>query len=143
MQTYLQCTTTAGGDQDCLHRITHCNGKSYIFCSCHARPREQTTPQKHISWFNNRQVKQITYGDLYIHYALLFSDSSQLCIYMTSLHILALNAWKCYQDYFQSTPIHSYPSMSSIVYYYTKVLLSRNYFHWSFIEKEQNYIRSP
>ena len=28
------------------------------------------------------------------------------------------------------------------MYYYTKVLLSRNYFHWSFIEKEQYYIRS-
>ena len=25
--------------------------------------------------------------------------------------------------------------MSSLVYYYTKVLLSRNYFHWSFIER--------
>ena len=100
-------------------------------------------PKKHISWFNNRQVTQITYADLYKHNTLLFSDSSQLCIYMTSSHILAPNVWKCYWDYFQSTPINSYPSTSSIVYYYTKVLLSRNYCHWSFIEKEQNYIRSP
>ena len=109
----------------------------------HARPREQTTPQKHISWFNNRQVTQITYAALYKHLALLFTDSSWLCIYMTSPHILAPNVWKCYQDYFQSTPIHSYPSMSSLLYYCTKVLLSRNYFHWLFIEKEQNYVRSP
>ena len=109
----------------------------------YARPREQTIPMKHISWFNNRQVTQITYAALYKHLALLFSDSSQLCIYMTSPHILPPNVWKCHQHYFQSTSIHSYPSMSSTVYYYTKVLPSRNYFHWSFIKKEQNYIRSP
>ena len=108
----------------------------------HAKTREQTTPQKHIPWFN-RQVMQINYAALYKHLALLFSDSSQLCIYMTSPHILAPNVWKCYQDYFQSTPIHSYPSMSSIVCYYTKILLSRNHFHCSFIEKEHTYIRSP
>ena len=54
---------------------------------------------------------------------------------MTPSHTLAPNVWKYYQDYFQSRPIHSYPSTSSLVYYYTKVLLSRNYFHWSFIEK--------
>ena len=101
----------------------------------HTRPTEQTTPQKHISWINNRHVTQITYAALYKHLELLFRDSLQLCIYMTSSHILAPNVWKCYQEYFQSRPIHSYPSMSSLVYYYTKVVLSRNYFHWSFIEK--------
>ena len=93
--------------------------------------------------WSNRQVMHITYTALYKHLALLFSNSSQLCIYMTSPHILAPNICKCYQDYFQSTPVHSYPSTSSMVYYYTKVLLSKNYFHWSFIEKEHNYIRSP
>ena len=129
--------------------VTHCNRKSYIFWSCLQNTsimqdhETRQTPQKHIWWFNNRQVTQITHAAPYKHLALLFSDSSQLCIYMTSPHILAPTVWICYQDYFQSTPIHSYPSTSSLVYYYTKVLLSRNYFHWSFIEKEQNYIRSP
>ena len=123
------------------------NRKSYIFCSYLQntfiiQDQECRQTPKHSSQFN-RQVMQTTRAALYKHLALLFSDSSQLCIYMTSPHILAPNVCKCCQDYFQSTPIHSYPSMSSIVYYYTKVLLSRNYFHWSFTEKEHNYIRSP
>ena len=63
-----------------------------------------------------------------------FSHCLQLCIYMTSSHILVPNVWKYYQDYFQSRPIHSYHSTSSPVYYYTKVLLSRNHFHWSFVQ---------
>ena len=49
---------------------------------------------------------------------LLFNDSLWLCI-------LPPNAWKCYHYYFPSRPIHSYPSMTSLVYYYPKVLLSR------------------
>ena len=105
------------------------------------KTKRTDNPHKHSSGFN-RQVTQITYAALYKHLALLFNDSSQLCIYMTSPHILAPNVCKYYQDYFQSRPIHSYPSMSSIVYYNTKVLCSRNYFHWSFTEKEHNYIRS-
>ena len=48
--------------------------QSNLVCSSHATPGEQTTPQKHTSSFNNRQVMQITYADLYKHYALLFSD---------------------------------------------------------------------
>ena len=101
----------------------------------HARPREQTTPpQKDISWINNREVTQITYAALYKHLA-LFIDCLQLCICMTSSHILAPNVYKCYQDYFQTRSIHSYPSTSSLVYYYAKVLLSTNYLHWSFIVK--------
>ena len=46
---------------------------------------------------NNRQVAQITYAALYKH-----------------------------EDYFQSRPIYSYPSTSNLMYYNTKVLLSRN-----------------
>ena len=114
--------------------------KTHLSCKTQTADKPH---QKHISWFNNRQVTQITYTTLYKYLALLFSDPSQLCIYMTSSHILVPNVWKSYQDYFQSRPIHSYPSMNSLVCYYTKVLLPRNYFHWSFIEKEQNYVRSP
>ena len=116
------------------------NSKSPIFCSCLQNTsimedqESIQTPLEHISWFN-RQVIQITYGALYKHLALLFIDSSQLCIYMTTPHILAPNVWKCCQDYFQSMLIQSDPSTSSIVYYYTKVMLSKNYFHWSIREK--------
>ena len=105
--------------------------KTHLSCK---PKRADKSPQKHIYWFN-RQLMQITHAALYKHLAQLISDSSQLCIYMTSPHILAPNVWKCYQDYFQSTTIHSYPSTSSIVYYYTKVLLWRNYFHWSVYRK--------
>ena len=70
-------------------------------------------------------MTQITNTALYKHLELLCNDSLQLCIYMTSSHILPPNAWKCYQDYFPSKPINSYPSMSSLVYYYTNILLFR------------------
>ena len=80
-------------------------------------------PPKYIAWINNSNVTQITYTALYKHWELLANDSLQLCIYMTTSHILPANAWKCYQHYFQSRPIHSYPSMTSLVYY--------NYFHCS------------
>ena len=73
----------------------------------------QTTPQKYIAWINNSNVAQITYTALYKHLELLCSDSLQLCIYMTTSHILPPNAWKCYQHYFPSTPIHLCPSMTS------------------------------
>ena len=63
----------------------------------HVRPTEETTPQKHRSWMNNRQVTQITYAALYKH-----------------------------EDYFQCRPIYSYPSTTNLMYYNTKVLLSRN-----------------
>ena len=48
----------------------------------------------------------------------------------TSSHILAPHVCKCYKDFFHSTPIHSYPSTCSLLYDYTKVLLSRYYFHF-------------
>ena len=123
------------------------NRKYYIFGSCLQNTsimqyQESRQPPEYTAFFK-RQVTQITNTALYKHLALLFSDSSQLCSYMTTPHILAPNICKCYQDYFQSTPVHSYLSMSSIVYYYTKVLLAKNYFHQSFIEKEHNYIRLP
>ena len=99
-------------------------------------PQSRQPPQTHLSWINNRQVTQVAYATLYKHLPLLFSDCLQLCIYIISSHILAPNVCKCYQDYFQSRPIHSYPSMSSLVYYYTKILLLRNYFYcWSIIEQ--------
>ena len=136
-----QVNLTCGRMQTCpIGNLTYFALAYKTHLSC--KTKRTNTPQKHRSRFN-RQVMQITYAALYGHLALLFSDSSQLCIYMTSIHILTPNVCKSYQDYFQSTPIDSYPSMSSIVYYYTKVLLSRNYFYWSFTEKEHNYIRSP
>ena len=45
-------------------------------------------PPEYIPWINNSQVTQITYTALYRHLELLCSDSLQLCIYMTSSHIL-------------------------------------------------------
>ena len=39
------------------------------------------------------------------------------------------NVEKCYTDYFLSRPIYSYPSTVNLMYYYTKVLLLRNYFY--------------
>ena len=89
--------------------------QSYLVCSCHATPREQTNPpgNTHHGSTTGKWCKS-PMQNLYKHYALLFSDSPQLCIYMTSPCILAPNVWKCYQDYFQSTPIHSYPSTSSL-----------------------------
>ena len=50
-----------------------------------------------------------------------FSYCLQLCIYITSSYILPPNVCKCYKDYFDSRPIHSYPSTSSLLHYYTKV----------------------
>ena len=112
--------------------------KTHLSCKT---KRADNPPETHI------MVQQASAANhLYIpirHLPLLSSDSSQLCIYMTSPHILAPNICKCHQDYFQSTPVHTYPSTSSIVYYYTRVLLSKYYCHWYFIEKEHNYIRSP
>ena len=70
-------------------------------------------------------MTQITCTTLYKHLELLFNDSFHLCIYMTSSHILPPNAWKCYQVYFPSKPINSYHAMSSLVYYYTNILLFR------------------
>ena len=93
-----QCrhTTTMVGQLDMLQNADIPNRKSYIFCSCLQSTfimqdqGSRQSPQKHRSWFN-RQVMQITYAALYKHLALLFSDSSQLCIYITSPHILAPN----------------------------------------------------
>ena len=56
---------------------------TYFSLAYKTRPREQTTPQKHISWFNTRQVAHITYATLNKHLVLLFSASLQLCIYIT------------------------------------------------------------
>ena len=88
-------------------------------------------PPEYIVCMNNSQLTQITYAALYKHLELLSSDSLPLCIYMTSSHILPPNACKCYQHYFPSRPIHAYPSMSTLVYYYTNVLLEKNYFQCS------------
>ena len=81
------------------------NRKSYICCSYLQNTsimldqESRQPPQKHISWFSS-QVMQITYTTLYTHLALLFSDSSHLCTYIISPHILAPNICKCYQGYF-------------------------------------------
>ena len=93
MQTYLgQVSVTCRRMQ-----AYQSNRKSYIFwywfiCVLllptkdfyHATPREETTPQKYISWMNNWQVTQVTYAALYK-----------------------------YEEYLQSRPIHSYPLTSN------------------------------
>ena len=66
-----------------------------LFCLAYKTPSSCKTqrgdnPQKHISWVNNSQLTQITYAALYKH-----------------------------EDYFQSTPIYSYPSTSILMYYNT------------------------
>ena len=80
------------------------------------------TPLKTQQVNNTRQVTQITYAVLYKHSALL-SHCLHLCI-------IPQNVCKCYKDYFHSTPIYSYPSTCSLLYSYTKELISRNYFHF-------------
>ena len=57
-----------------------------------------------------------------------YRDCFQFCIYITSSHILAPNVEKSYQDNFLSRPIYVYASIINLAYYYTKVLLLRNYF---------------
>ena len=37
---------------------------------------------------------------------------------------------KCYMDCFLSRPIYAYPSTISLMYFYPRVLLSRNYFYY-------------
>ena len=96
--------------EECMHtqaigNLTYSDIGWSVFCSCLQKTSimqdpesRQTTPQKHISWMNNWQVTQITYVALYKH-----------------------------ENYFQSRPIHSYLSTSNLMYYDTKVLLSRNW----------------
>ena len=94
-----------------------------VFCSCLQNtsiiqdPERRQTPQKHVSWMNNRQVTQITYATLYKH-----------------------------EDYFQSRPIYSYPSTNNLMYYNTKVLLSRNRQMYPLVEtsggQDQYHIKS-
>ena len=64
------------------------------------------TPPEYIACINYSEVTQITYTAQYKHLELLYNDSSQLCIYMTSSHILPPNACKCYQHYLQLRAIH-------------------------------------
>ena len=118
-----QCTYTE-------NRCIIANRKTYIFklhtgiyINLPNTSHRAHTPLEYIAWINNSQMIQITYTALYKHLELLCNDSLQLCIYMTSSHILPPNAWKSYHDYFPSKPIASYPSMSSLVYYYTNILL--------------------
>ena len=77
---------------------------------CH---RSDNPPCKHSKWMNTRQVIQITYAFLYkqstLHHLNTYS-SPHIC--------------KCCKDCLHSSPIYSYPATCSILYYYTKVLLS-------------------
>ena len=93
---------------DCMHtqaigNLTYSDIGWSVFCSCLQKtsimqdPESRQPPHKHLSWMNNWQVTQITYAALYKH-----------------------------ENYFQSRPIHSNPSTSKLMYYDTKVLLSRN-----------------
>ena len=95
---------------------TQANRKTYIF-KLHTdtaiyqtlftfKTHRPHNPPEYIALINNSQMTQITYTVLYKHVKLLCSDSLQLCIYMTSSHMLPPNAWKCYQDYCPSRPIH-------------------------------------
>ena len=59
----------------------------------------------------------------------MFSDHLQFCIYAAQSHILACNVEKCYMDYVLSRLIYTHPSTINLMYYYTKVLLLRNYFY--------------
>ena len=86
-------------------------------------PHRTQTPLEYIPYMNNSQVTQITYTALYKHVELLCDTPLHMCLYMTSSHILPPHTCKCYQYYFPSTQIHSYHSMSSLVQYYTNVLL--------------------
>ena len=63
----------------------------------HKTKRADNPPETHIMVQQTSDANHLC--SLYKHLALLFSDSSQLCIYMTSPHILAPNVWKCYQDF--------------------------------------------
>ena len=58
-----------------------------------------------------------------------YRDHLQFSIYITLSYILAPNVEKCYEDYFLSRPIYTYPSTINLVYHYNQVLLSRNYFY--------------
>ena len=65
---------------------------------------------------------------LYIPLALL---SGTICSFVSMWpnHILVSNVEICYKDYFLSRLMYSYPSTINLMYYYTKVLLFRNYFY--------------
>ena len=62
---------------------------------CHRSDNPPETEQVN----DTRLVTQITYAVLYKH----SSHSLHFCI-------TPPNVWKCYKDYFPSTPIYSYPS---------------------------------
>ena len=126
------------------------NRKYYIFYSCLQKtsnmqdPREQTNPPNtHISWFN-RQVMHRSPIQPYINIWHYFSVTLHSYVPTSHHHIflcqIYANAIRTTANQHQVTHI---PSTTSIVYYYTKVLLSKNYFHFSFIEKEHNYVMSP
>ena len=85
----------AYGDQDqYIVHVTHGNRKSYIFCSSLQntsimQDQECRQPsQKHMSWFNNRQVTQITYAALYKHWH-YFSVTLHSCV-STCIHMYTL-----------------------------------------------------
>ena len=131
-----QCTNSHSRHILANRKTTYSNCRQTYRSVYQTLQTEHTTPPEYIAWINNSQMTQITYTSLYQDLELLCNDSLQLCIYMTPSHILPPNAWKCHQDYFPSKPINSYPSMSSLVYYYTNILLSKNYFQMSPLYKQ-------
>ena len=78
-----------------------------------------------------------------------FRDCLQFCIYAALSHILACIVEKCYMDYVISRPIYTYPATINLMFYYSKVLLSQNYFYhqksemlWKKSEKGTSELRS-
>ena len=77
------------------------------------------------------KARQVTQMSSSAHYMTLALLSGTICCFVsmsTYSYILAQNVEKCYRDYLLSRPIYSYPSNVNLMYYYTNVLLLRNYF---------------